>query len=57
MKSSCRNGQSLKNNALGMKNWPLVLIADLSKFVTDDDVVRFIINADGLHEKVLNIKI
>ena len=56
MKSSCRIDQSLKNNALGIENWPLVLFADLSKFVTDNDVVRFIINADGLHEKVLNIK-
>ena len=49
MKSSCRIDQSLKNNALGIENWPLVLFADLSKFVTDNDVVRFIINADGLH--------
>ena len=56
MKSSCRIGQSLKNNVLGIENWQLVLFADLSKFVTDNDVVRFIINADGLHEKVLNIK-
>ena len=57
MKSSCRIGQFLKNNVIGIENWPLVLFADLSKFVTDNDVVRFIINADGLHEKVLNIKI